>query len=396
MNIVKQLALCLVLMSVSLLLVSCRQPAPADNAADWHWHLPEGMPLPRLPPENPMSQAKVTLGRYLFYDTQLSANGSQSCASCHQQQFAFAEPRTRSVGSTGQQHRRNALALVNVAYNNTLTWAHDGLTEIEQQLLIPLFSDDPVELGLNGNQAEILQRLTRPPYPQLFQQAFASPEPQMQQVVLALASFVRSLLSFQSDFDRYAYQQDDAALTDVQLEGMNLFFSERLECHHCHGGFNFTQATSHSSQPLDLRPFHNTGLYFTARPELATPGYPQQDRGLAEISMNPADDGRFRAPTLRNIALTAPYMHDGSIATLEQVVDFYAAGGRFIDKGEYAGDGRQHPIKSQFVQGFALSPSERAAVLAFLHSLTDWHFVTDPDHSDPWPVLQQPDSLPQP
>jgi cytochrome c peroxidase len=377
---------CIALLSILLILGSCSKPKPPP--AQWQWLLPDGMPLPRVPPENPISQAKVELGRYLFYDTQLSSNGKQSCASCHQQQFAFAEAKATSVGSTGQPHRRNALALVNVAYNNTLTWAHDGLTDIEQQLLIPLFSSTPTELGIAGVEPEILLRLTRSPYPQLFQQAFNSSEPDMQRVVLALASFVRSLLSFQSDFDRYAYQNDDAALTSQQINGMNLFFSERLECHHCHGGFNFTQATSHSKQPLDLRPFHNTGLYFTSSSAAGTTGYPQHDRGLAELSMNPADDGRFRAPTLRNIALTAPYMHDGSLTTLEQVVDFYAAGGRNISEGDYAGDGRQHPAKSQFVRGFNLSPSERAAILAFLNGLTDQQFITNPAHSDPWPLLQ--------
>ncbi|SNY54701.1 cytochrome c peroxidase [Arsukibacterium tuosuense] len=367
-----------------VILGSCSKPA--EPAGQWQWPLPPDMPLPQVPTENPMTATKVELGRYLFYDTQLSVNGKQSCASCHQQQFAFAEPRTQSVGSTGQQHRRNALALVNVAYNNTLTWAHDGLTDIEQQLLIPMFSDNPVELGISGKEAEVLQRLTRAPYPQLFQQAFGETKPDMQHVVLALASFVRSLLSFQSDFDRYAYYNDDAALNPLQIEGMNLFFSERLECHHCHGGFNFTQATSHSKQPLDLRPFHNTGLYFTQSDDDHTAGYPQHDRGLAEITMNPADDGRFRAPTLRNIALTAPYMHDGSLATLEQVIDFYAAGGRQITDGHDAGDGRHHPAKSQFVTGFALTISERAAVLAFLHSLTDSQFIANRDHSNPWPT----------
>ncbi|WP_213996633.1 MbnH family di-heme enzyme [Arsukibacterium sp.] len=374
-----------VAISVLLGIISCNKTTAPDPV--WQWSLPPDMPQPRVPSENPMTAAKVELGRYLFYDTGLSANGKQSCASCHQQQFAFAEPRALSVGSTGQQHRRNALALVNVAYNNTLTWAHDGLTDIEQQLLIPIFSEDPIELGISGKEAEILQRLHRQPYPQLFRQAFGETAPDMQHVVLALASFVRSLLSFQSDFDRYAYQNDDAALSPLQIEGMNLFFSERLECRHCHGGFNFTQATSHSKQPLDLRPFHNTGLYFTQTTESYPPGYPQHDRGLAEITMNPADDGRFRAPTLRNIALTAPYMHDGSLATLEQVIDFYTAGGRNIGSGTHAGDGRQHPGKSQFVAGFELTTNERAAVLAFLHSLTDPHFITNQDHSNPWPLL---------
>ncbi|WP_333609550.1 MbnH family di-heme enzyme, partial [Arsukibacterium sp.] len=376
MNLLVRLLMCIVLLSVCFLFIGCRQPASADKASEWHWPLPQGMPLPRVPAENPMSQAKVELGRYLFYDKQLSANGRQSCASCHQQQYAFAQPLARSVGSTGQPLRRNALALVNIAYNNTLTWAHDGITDIEQQLLIPLFSTEPIELGVGGHEAEVLQRLARAPYPQLFQQAFGNSEPQLQQVVLALASFVRSLVSFGSDFDRYAYQQDDLALSPIQIDGLNLFFSEKLECHHCHGGFNFTQATSHSRQPLDLRPFHNIGLYLTERQELPEAGYPARDRGLAEISMQPQDDGRFRAPTLRNIALTAPYMHDGSLATLEQVIDFYAAGGRVITEGELAGDGRLHPAKSTFVMGFELSDGERAALLAFLHGLTDQQFIT--------------------
>jgi len=374
------------ILSGLILLGSCGKTT--EPSAKWQWQLPEGMPQPRVPPENPMTAAKVELGRYLFYDSGLSANGSQSCASCHQQQFAFAEPTAQSVGSTGQQHRRNALALVNIAYNNTLTWAHDGLTEIEQQLLIPMFSDNPVELGISGKEHTVLQRLNQGPYPALFQQAFGNTEPDLQKSVLALASFVRSLLSFQSDFDRYAYQNDDAALTQQQIAGMNLFFSERLECHHCHGGFNFTQATTHSKQPLDLRPFHNTGLYFSRQGENIAAGYPQRDRGLAEITMDPADDGRFRAPTLRNIALTAPYMHDGSVATLEQVIDFYAAGGRQISNGKDAGDGREHPRKSQFVNGFELTASERAAVLAFLNSLTDPHFIVNPAHSNPWPAKQ--------
>lgn len=367
-----------------LLLGSCSKPA--GHVAGWQWPLPPGMPVPLVPAENPMSAAKVELGRYLFYDPQLSVNGAQSCASCHQQQFAFAEARPQSVGSTGQAHRRNALALVNVAYNNTLTWAHDGLTEIEQQLLIPMFSDNPVELGISGHETEIMARLSRGPYPQLFQQAFGNPQPELQHVVLALASFVRSLLSFQSDFDRYAYQNDDAALSPEQIAGMNLFFSERLECHHCHGGFNFTQATSHSKQPLDLRPFHNTGLYFTENNQTGSLGYPEHDRGLAEITMDQADDGRFRAPTLRNIMLTAPYMHDGSLDTLGQVLDFYATGGRATTNGNHAGDGRLHPAKSQFVHGFSLTVDERAAVLAFLAGLTDEQFISNPAHGNPWPA----------
>ena len=362
-----------------LLLIGCKEPP-----APYRWQLPPGFPQPVVPQDNPMTEAKVELGRYLFYDTALSANQQQSCASCHQQQHAFAESLPQSVGSTGEKHRRNALALVNVAYNNSQTWAHDSLQHIENQLLLPLFGDNPVELGAGKHEAQILARLTQPPYPALFEAAFDDAAPDFRRVIAALASFSRSLLSFNSRFDRYAYQQDDAALTTEELLGLNLFFSEKLECHHCHGGFNFTQATSHERQPLDRRPFHNTGLYYVSRSELAGKGYPQHDTGLSEVTLNPADDGRFRAPTLRNIAYSAPYMHDGSLKTLSDVIDFYAAGGLVTEiKGERS-DGRAHPLKSSFVRGFALTAEEKQALLAFLHSLSDEQFITNPAYSNPW------------
>jgi len=369
------------LTSSTLLLVLAQcTPAPAPYV----WSLPAGFPKPTVPADNPMTAAKVTLGRYLFYDKALSGNGQQSCASCHQQARAFAEANTVSVGSTGELHRRNALALVNVAYNKTLTWAHPDLHSLEQQALLPMFGEQPVELGINGHEDKVLNRLKRDPYPALFDAAFGDDTVDFPRVTQALASFVRSLISLQAPFDRYAYQGDDTALTAEQINGMNLFFSEKLECHHCHGGFNFTQSTSHEKQPLDRRPFHNTGLYFTDRQQVDGLGYPDKDRGLAELTMQPDDDGRFRAPTLRNIALTAPYMHDGSVATLEQVLDLYQHGGRQIANGRLQGDGRLHPAKSNFVKGFDLTPEERAAVLAFLHSLTDRDFVSNPAFADPW------------
>ena len=382
------------LMQSAALLVLLNSCTPAPQP--YQWPLPEGFPKPAVPADNPMSAAKAELGRYLFYDKALSGNGQQSCASCHQQAFAFAEPQAVSAGSTGERHRRNALALVNVAYNKTLTWAHPDLQQIEQQLLIPMFGDQPVELGISGHEQQVLQQLQREPYPALFEAAFGDEDVDFQRVTQALASFVRSLVSLQAPFDRYAYQSDDSALTPQQIDGMNLFFSERLECHHCHGGFNFTQSTSHEKQPLDRRPFHNTGLYFTGRQQVAGQGYPDKDRGLAELTMQQSDDGRFRAPTLRNIALTAPYMHDGSVATLEQVLDLYQQGGRYSSEGAWPGDGRLHPAKSNFVKGFDLTAEERAAVLAFLQSLTDPHFITNPAYADPWPASPAAGSRSQP
>ncbi|WDE08128.1 di-heme enzyme [Thalassomonas viridans] len=365
------------------LLGGCGKKQPAD----YPWPLIQGFPKPQVPAENPMTAEKVLLGRTLFYDQNLSANRSQSCASCHLQEYAFAEPLATSVGSTGEPHRRNAPALVNIAYNKTLTWAHDGLISIEHQLLLPMFGESPVELGITHHEQEVLARFRTPAYLALFRDAFPDSFSvfsgvegiNFELITKALASFVRSLISLDSPFDHYAYLQDDNAISESAVRGMNLFFSERLECHHCHGGFNFTQSTGHEKQLIDRRPFHNTGLYNVDNASL----YPAEDNGLAEISTLAADNGRFRAPTLRNIAVTAPYMHDGSIATLEQVVDFYAEGGRNITEGPYRGDGRKNSLKSPFVKGFTLTGQERQDLLAFLNALTDKSFLSAPEHARP-------------
>ena len=358
-----------------LTLVGCDQPA---QVKEYQWPIPKGFPKPQVPADNPMSDEKVALGRFLFYDPQLSANQTQSCASCHQQQHAFAEALPVSIGSTGQLHRRNAQALVNIAYNKTLTWAHPSLDSIERQMLLPMFGEEPVEMGITGHEEQVLARFNTPEYQARFRAAFGDNELSFNKINQAIASFVRSLISFNSAFDRYAYQLDDEALNESQLRGMNLFFSERLECHHCHGGFNFTQSTSHEKQLLDRRPFHNTGLY------QVNGSYPKKDLGLAELTLDPRDNGAFRAPTLRNISLSAPYMHDGSVATLSQVIDLYASGGREITSGPFAGDGRTHPQKSPFVTGFELTEQEKTDLLSFLHSLTDQQFLKNPALSSPF------------
>lgn len=347
------------LVSLLVLLSACQPPAPEP----YRWAIPDGFPLPLVPEDNPMSADKVALGEKLFFDVALSFNQSQSCATCHQPQFAFAEPRKVSVGASGQVLRRNAQALVNVAYNPNLTWAHNGLTRIEQQILIPMFAEDPIELGITGHESEVLARFQRGAYPGLFQQAFNTREASFDLIVKALASYVRSLVSFNSRFDLYAYKGQDDALNAEEKRGMELFFSEQLECFHCHGGVNFTQSSQHQHQRLDLRPFHNTGLYN----EDGKGAYPAEDPGLIEISLQAQDMGKFRAPTLRNVANSAPYMHDGSIETLSQVIDFYAQGGR--------GAGINSPLKDVFVQGFSISDEDKKALIAFLHSLSDADFL---------------------
>ena len=359
------------------LLSGCKQQKPEI----FDWNLPPGFPQPSVPLENPMTQEKVMLGRYLFYDIRLSANQTQSCSSCHHQGRAFTEILPTSVGSTGDQLVRNSMSLTNVAYNASFTWAHNNLTTLEQQILIPLFNESPIEMGLTKPDDGILMRFEKDAkYQRLFRDAFSERDPiNFRNIVDALASFVRSMVSFNSPFDRYAYFREDGAMTASALRGLELFMSERLECRHCHGGFNFTQAVGHSQSPDESKPFHNTGLYNPA--ELNGREF---DFGLYNITGDEADIGLFKAPTLRNIEYTAPYMHDGSIETLEQVIDFYADGGRNVESGPFAGDGRLHPNKDRFIKGFVLTESEKEDLLAFLLSLSDEDFIHNEQFSNPF------------
>ena len=344
--------------------------------------IPPGFPDPQIPDGNIPTVSKIELGRRLFYDRRLSANREQSCASCHEQARAFTDGRTIAVGSTGQDHPRNSSNLTNTGYNATLTWANPILVKLEDQIKIPLFGEEPIELGVTGSEDEVLARFADDPdYATRFATAFGGDAPvSWPHVVDALASFCRSMISGRSRFDRFTYDNESDALTESEVRGLNLFFSERLECFHCHGGFNFSESTVHEGQTEDAARFHNTGLY-----NLDGDGaYPADNLGLHEITGRPEDMGKFRAPTLRNIEVTAPYFHDGSAATLEDVVRTYEAGGRVTSSGPNAGDGRSNPLKSGFVVGFTLSDQERSDLIAFLKSLTDEHFLTDPRLSDPF------------
>jgi cytochrome c peroxidase len=345
--------------------------------------LPTGYPRPAIPADEPLSRPRVELGRHLFHDRRLSANGTQSCASCHVQSLAFTDGLAASVGSTGEAHFRNAMSLTNVGYSSALTWASPILGSLAEQALIPMFGEFPVELGLAGGEEALLARLrAEPRYERLFLEAFgAEPDPfTVRNVVVALAAFERTLISYRSPYDRATYGGDASALDDSARRGLALFFEERFDCFHCHGGFNFSQSTRHDGTAFDETEFHNTGLYDVD----GRGSYPATDTGIARVTSDPLDMGRFRAPTLRNIALTAPYFHDGSAATLDDVLDHYARGGRLIESGPNAGDGANNPFKSPFVRPIAMTAQERADLLAFLRALTDEEFVRDPRHADPW------------
>lgn len=364
-----------------LLLVVAVAASGCGRETPYEWHLPPGFPQPRVPEDNALTVEKVELGRHLFYDKRLSANGTQACASCHRQSHAFSEDAAIATGSTGQKHHRNSMALVNVAYTSTFTWAHSGITTIEQHVLLPLFGDKPVEMGAAGHEKEILARFRDDAaYSELFARAFpaASDRVTFDTVAKSLASFVRTLISFDSPFDRYAYYGEDAALTAAQVRGMNLFMSERLECAHCHAGFNFSQFVTHESTAIVERAFHVTGLYPYSETYVSGADY-----GLFAVTGQLADKDRFKAPTLRNIERSAPYMHDGSLATLNDVIDFYSAGGRVLTDGPRPGDGRAHPAKNPFIKGFTLTAQERQDLLDFLAGLSDDKFLNNPEFAAP-------------
>ena len=341
----------------------------------WDWDLPAGFPAPRVPPDNPLTVEKIELGRYLFLDKRLSGNATQSCASCHRPELAFTDGLAYAVGSTGEPHPRSAMSLANVAYNSTLTWQDPTLTRLEDQALVPMFNTHPVELGLAGNEDEVLARLSADAaYPAMFAAAFpGDPQPlTIDNITRAIASFERTLISGNAPYFRWVYGDDRTALGPAARRGVKLFFSERTKCSTCHVGFTFS-GPIRARGLEDIEPaFHNTGLYNVD--ELGS--YPAESPGVIEKTGRDADRGAFRAPTLLNIELTAPYMHDGSIESLPEVVDFYAAGGR--------GPGRINPNKSERIAGFELAPGEKEDLIAFLRSLTDRAFVENPRFASPF------------
>lgn len=355
----------------------------------YQWDLPQWAPEPIVPPDNPMSREKVELGRHLFYDKRLSSDASMSCATCHQQEKAFTDGKARSEGVDGTLGGRSAMSLVNAGYLPVLTWMNPNLNSLEIQSLIPIFGEHPVEMGMAGREELLFERLkAEPRYRKLFTEAFPNESTRgdeslysLSTVTKALAAFQRSLVSFGSAFDQYRYEGKTEALSASAKRGESLFFGEKMECYHCHGGLNFNDNIQHSRMPFPELGFHNTGLY-----DIDGKGsYPKKNPGIIEITGLAGDTGKFRTPTLRNIALTAPYMHDGSIPTLAEVIrSHYARAGRA--SMEY---GQPNPLRSEFLQGFEVTDQEVADLVVFLESLTDTAFIANPRHGDPWGVVAQ-------
>ena len=327
-------------------LLLCTGSAVIAQQDSYQWDLPKGFPKPSVPADNPMSAVKVELGRYLFYDKRLSVNGESSCATCHRQELAFTDGRKTAMGATGQLHSRNAMSLVNVAYGAALTWSNADLRQLETQALVPMFGEHPVEMGLREADGVPAAVAADQRYRDLFTRAFPGESGAINSrtVVKAIAAFERSIISARSPYDRYHYGGDDSAVSDAAKRGEILFFSQKLACFRCHGGFSFSDGIAFEGHTRREVPLHNDGV----------------------------GTGKFKTPTLRNVAVTAPYMHDGSLATLESVLDNYAAGGH------------DNPDKDPLIGGFPLSAGGRADLIEFLRSLTDDAVTRDPRFGDPW------------
>lgn len=340
-------------------------------------HAIDKLPPFAVPKDNPLTDARVELGRWLFYEPDLSFNQRISCASCHQQQRAFSDGRKQAIGATGAKTRHNAPGLGNVAWFDRLTWADPRVTTLEQQMLLPLFGTHPVEMGVNAdNQQAILARLAaQPHYRSLFVAAFPDEaEPFVfGNVIKAIAAFERRLVSANAPYDEY--RRGRHAITMQEYRGLNLFFGSKAGCSRCHDTFTLDRPRRHpgSETPDEDDRYHAIGLPWPGS------GKTQVDSGLAQVTGNPQDSGRFRIPSLRNVAVTAPYMHDGSIPTLRQVVAFYAQG---LPHGQ--GSIRQLSIpRSPLLNTTRLTRQEQRDLLAFLHILTDEVFLHDPALADP-------------
>ncbi|MBP6432165.1 MAG: di-heme enzyme [Ferruginibacter sp.] len=321
----------------------------------------------------------IQLGRYLFYDRRLSVNETKACATCHAQSFSFTDSYTRSIGALGDLHQRNAKPLINLLPNTYFTAADSSITSLEQQMNNPMFNQHPVEMGMMGNEETILAKFKKDNlYKKLFRAAFPtqSNPVSIANIKTAIAQFEKTIVSTNAPFDEYK-RGDSTALTKEQLQGMNLFFSSTLKCGNCHGGdFFATPILKQADGKTDF--YYNIGLYNL------NDNYPAYDQGLFEKTNNEHDKGKYKVPTLRNLAFTAPYFHDGSAATLEDVISVYQQGGRLTTTGIYKGDGKTNKYKSNLITGFSLTLQQQKSLISFLFSLSDSSVLTNSDYANPF------------
>ncbi|WGH74401.1 cytochrome c peroxidase [Tenacibaculum tangerinum] len=305
---------------------------------------------PVIPTTNPLTEEGIALGKKLFFDPLLSKDNTQSCASCHDPKNAFTDTARFSEGVNGKFGKRNSMPLFNLAWNFDERFMWDGRElSIERQAFVPV--RNPIEMHSDWkNVAKKLQEHTE--YPTLFQQAFGTSKIDSTLVTKAIAQFERTLISGNSKFDQYLLGKVE--LTPEEQNGFNVFMDEtRGDCFHCHGSNNNPLWTNNK--------FHNNGLDETFT-----------DMGLGAVTGDPNDNGKFKTPSLRNLKFTAPYMHDGRFATLDEVINHYSEG---LKKSSTI-----DPLMKKVNQGgVQLSEKDKAALKAFLLSLTDNSFVNNPN-----------------
>lgn len=322
--------------------------------------IPSRFPKVALPADNPLTVEGVELGRRLFHENRLSVNDSISCASCHQPETGFSDARRFSIGAEGHAGKRRSMPLVNLAWQKELFW--DGRApSLREQVLMPI--RDAHEM--NETPENVVSKLAKDPvYQNLFGKAFASPGVTVDRMARALEQFLLTLISHESRFDLALRQAGE--LTETEKRGLQLFVTEHAperglrgaDCFHCHGGMLFSDHA-----------FHDNGLALD-----------DSDTGRMQVTGNPADRGKFKTPTLRNVALRAPYMHDGRFATLEEVVEHYNSGVR--RRPTLDPNLAKHPAG-----GLGLSTEEKHELVAFLRTLTDQSKSPVPPES---PTASQP------
>jgi len=321
---------------LALLIISCKEEK-RDMALvnEWTVDLPSHFEELPIPEKNPMNMAKIELGAQLFYDPLLSKDSSISCASCHFAHLAYSDGRARSLGINDSISMRNSPVLVNLAYANSYMM-DGGIPSLELQVAAPILHEGEMGFDLFAI-AEKLQDNTS--YQGLSLEAFSRPI-DAGAIAYAIAAFERSLVSYQSPYDQFI-EGDEDAISAQARRGKDLFFSDSLNCSACHSGVNFTDYE-----------FYNIGLYNE-----------YSDKGRWRITENLEDEGKFKTPTLRNIGLSAPYMHDGSISNLMEVIEFKMSGGN------------AHPNKSDKINSFELNEDDKFALMSFLESLDDKVFI---------------------
>lgn len=314
---------------------ACKPDAGLQDENQYYLEIPKGFPAPVIPADNAMTKRRVALGKKLFFDPILSLDSSISCGSCHSPSLAFSDTNKFSIGVQNRIGERNASSLSNVAYQQSFFW-DGGVPSLEQQAIAPI--ENHLEMAFN--LPELIKRLSKHNvYPNLFQQAYGR-QVDVFSLVRALACYERTLISGNSAYDKFLYG-DSLALTTAQGRGFEIFTGEKGECFHCHAEFNFTDGS-----------FKNNGLYDV-----------YADSGRARISAKSSDVGKFKVPSLRNVELSAPYMHDGSLRDLQAVVKHYNSGGK------------NHPNKSILIKPLNLNAQEQSDLVEFLKALTDKDFI---------------------